>query len=175
MHKLVTIFLFVLNYQLSLSAQGINGIEYQKKYQLHMHKTAEPIKFDGELSESIWKQAEVATNFSNWVPQDIGKPKRQTEVRVCYNNQYIYFGVTGFDTTYDIIKTLKRDAEIGSSDGVGITVDAAVANGRDWPPEAVDVFRIVAADETVGMGRIRHSKQSRGIGKAKVEVSSCSA
>ena len=123
MLKLVSIFLFVLNYQSYLSAQGINGIEHQKKYQLHIHKTAEPIKLDGELSESIWKQTEVATDFSNWVPQDIGRPKRQTEVRVFYNNQYIYFGVTGFDTTYDIIKTLKRDAEIGSSDGVGITID----------------------------------------------------
>jgi len=60
---------------------------------------------------------------------------------------------------------------MGISDGVGITVDAAIANGRDWRPEAVDVFRIVAANETVGMGRIRHRKQSRGIGKAKVEVS----
>ncbi len=47
---------------------------------------------------------------------------------------------------------------IGISDRFGIIVDAAIANGGDWPPEAEDLFRIVAADETVGMGGIGHSK-----------------
>ena len=124
MNKFVFIFLFVLNYQLYLTAQTVNGIEHQKNYQLHIHKTTEPVNLDGELAEMIWKEADVAADFSNWVPQDIGKPKRQTEVRLTYNKQYLYIGVTGFDTSYDIIKTLKRDAEIGASDGIGITIDA---------------------------------------------------
>src|SRR6266545_1012407 len=124
MNKLVFIFFFVLNHQLYLSAQSINGMAHQENYKLHIHKTIEPIKLDGQLAETIWKECELATDFTNWVPQDIGKPKRQTETRVTYNNQYLYIGITGFDTSYDIIKTLKRDAEIGASDGIGITIDA---------------------------------------------------
>ncbi len=124
MKRIILILLFVTRCNLFLIAQSINGIEHQNKYLLHIHKTPEKIKLDGELNETVWKDAEVATDFSNWVPQDIGKPKRETEVRTTYNDQYLYIGVTGFDTSYDVIKTLKRDAEIGSSDGIGIVLDA---------------------------------------------------
>src|SRR5215208_6508024 len=123
MNRLLLILFFIICLK-NLVAQNINGIEHQKNYQLHIHKTKEAIKLDGELSDTAWKYAEVATGFYNWIPQDIGKPKKQTEARVTYNDQYLYIGITGFDTSYDIIKTLKRDAEVGSSDGVGITIDA---------------------------------------------------
>lgn len=119
----VLILLFVVFTSTNIAAQSINGIAHQEHYRLHIRKTSEPVKSDGELTEQVWKEAEVATGFTNWSPQDIGNPKRQTEVRVTYNSQALFFAFTGYDTTYDIIKTLKRDAEIGASDGVAIVLD----------------------------------------------------
>lgn len=123
MKEILSITFLITGCNLSLIAQSINGIEHQRNYFLHIHKISEKIELDGDLNETVWKYAEVATNFSNWTPQDIGKPKRETEVRITYNDQYLYIGITGYDTTYDIIKTLKRDAEIRTSDGIGIVLD----------------------------------------------------
>src|ERR1041385_2081871 len=82
-----------------LSGQ-VAGLENQNQYNIHIHKTRENIRIDGELTEEVWKSAEAATHFMNWVPTDIGFPKRQTEVRLTYDNEYIYIGVILYDTNH---------------------------------------------------------------------------
>ncbi len=55
-------------------------------------RLSEPIKLDGRMSEAIWEEAPVADRFTADWP-DFGEPsKLKTEVRVLYDNRYLYVG-----------------------------------------------------------------------------------
>ena len=99
------------------------GLDNQENFRTHIKKTQATITLDGDLQEDGWQMAEVALAQWNWIPKDIGTPKRKLEMRACYNDEHIYFSFTGYDDGPDIIKTLKRDTEIGGSDGVGLVLD----------------------------------------------------
>lgn len=131
-------------FNLSLKAQ-VAGLENQKQYQVHISRTTAAIKLDGELDDAGWANAETATNFINWSPSDVGKPKRQTEFKLTYNEQYLYIGVKLYDTNYYVIKTLKRDAEVGESDVFGINLDPTNqhTNGYSF---LVNAFNVQAED-----------------------------
>ena len=99
------------------------GLENQKEFQLHIKKITAEITINGELNEPVWQTAEVAGNLLNWVPQDVGRAKRKVEMRTCYNEHFIFFSFIGYDSNNQVIKTLKRDAAIGESDCIGLTID----------------------------------------------------
>ena len=138
----------VLN--LNVLAQ-VSGLENQKEFQIHIRKTHETIKLDGELTEAAWKDAEKGTGFLNWSPSDVGLPKRQTDFRLTYNQQYLYIGVILHDTDYYVIKTLKRDSEVGQSDVLGVDFDPTNqhTNGYCF---FVSAFNVQSEDVITGGG-----------------------
>lgn len=129
----------------------VAGLENQKQYQVHIHKAATPVKLDGELDDAVWQNAEKARGFINWQPSDVGNPKRQTEFMLTYNNQHLYVGIKLFDTSFYVIKTLKRDAEVGESDVIGINFDPTNqhTNGYTF---IVNAFNVQAEDVITGGG-----------------------
>ena len=78
---------------------------------------------DGILDEETWKFAVVADSFVNKWPTDswAGKAKLQTEVRIIYDDHYIYFGIKAFlGDKIPVIQSLKRDVNPYYSDGVSV-------------------------------------------------------
>jgi hypothetical protein len=148
--QFVLLLFFSAGSGLYLQAQS-PGLENQNQFQVHIRKTNEIIKLDGNLDEATWQAAEKTTNFFNWVPTDAGFPKRQTECRLTYNNEYLYIGVILYDTNYYIVKTLKRDAEVGQSDVIGIVLDPTNqhTNGYTF---LVNAFNVQAEDIIVSGG-----------------------
>ena len=60
-------------------------------------KTVQPPLIDGLLDDAAWLTSPVATEFIQNFPS-VGKPATQrTEVRVLYNDEYIYIGAKLFD------------------------------------------------------------------------------
>lgn len=58
----------------------------------------ERIVLDGILDESVWERAEPATDFIQQDPE-FGKPAtEQTEVRIAFDRENLYLGVTCFDS-----------------------------------------------------------------------------
>ncbi len=56
-----------------------------------------PITVDGRLDESIWAQAQAATDFRQAQP-NIGDPaKQRTEIRILYDDDALYIGARMFD------------------------------------------------------------------------------
>ena len=104
-------------------AQDATSKDFHQRFQLHIKKTNTPIKIDGELDEKIWQEAETSSPFWRKFPSDHIKPKKQTEVRVTYNDQFIYFGFTVYDTGTQVIQSLKRDGGHEVNDAVGIILD----------------------------------------------------
>src|SRR5215471_8034111 len=71
----------------------------------------EAIVFDGQLDEAVWKRAVPAADFKQQIPQTGAVPTERTEVRVAFNADALYFGVTCFDDEPDKLlgNTMKRD------------------------------------------------------------------
>lgn len=57
---------------------------------LHISKTTDRITIDAEMNEPVWKTAEVATKFKQYFPFDSSYAKAQTEVRMTYDDNFIY-------------------------------------------------------------------------------------
>ena len=117
-----TFFVLSLIGQMAL-AQDDFGANNQEDYQLNIQRTTEKILIDGDLSESVWQTADVADKFWKKWPTDKERARMQTEVRVTYDEQFIYIGATCFDSTNHVIQTLKRDVRYWSSDGLAVVLD----------------------------------------------------
>lgn len=64
-----------------------------KAIQIH-HK----LKVDGLLNDEEWKLAPSSPHFTQIEPFQGNKPNHHTEVKVLYNNHFLYFGITSKDS-----------------------------------------------------------------------------
>jgi len=62
-------------------------------------KTYNPIKIDGniiidgKLNEKVWEKAQILNDFHQVFPSYLNIPSNQTDVKILYDNQNIYFGI----------------------------------------------------------------------------------
>ena len=101
--------------------------QFVEKKTYNAKKITQAPSIDGKLDELIWESLEVAENFSQIEPNN-GKPEREsqkTEVKICYDDKNIYFGVMMYDNAPDsILKELsKRDEENKNFDAFSIFID----------------------------------------------------
>jgi hypothetical protein len=77
------------------------------------------IRLDGLLNEPQWQEIEPVSDFTQRELNEGAAPTEKTEVRIMYDENYIYFGVTLFDSEPDKIihKELKWDGGGSSSRG----------------------------------------------------------
>ena len=71
----------------------------------------ESISLDGRLDEPVWQRAVPATDFVQQDPVNGGTPTERTEVRIVFDRERLYMGVTCFDSEPDRLlgNTMKRD------------------------------------------------------------------
>jgi len=117
------LFIVCITLSFVIKCQAQNITEFQKEYQLDVIKTSSPIKIDGILDESAWDTVEAVSQFNKKFPNDIGTPKKQTEVKYLYDEKNLYFAFKVYDSGTAIIKSLKRDIGHDGNDGVAIVLD----------------------------------------------------
>ncbi len=61
-------------------------------------RTDESIKIDGVLDEAIWESISPITEFVQRLPQDGAAPTEKSQMQIAYNDQYLYFGFTFYDS-----------------------------------------------------------------------------
>ena len=115
--------LFSLVAHAAKDSTDIGGAAYQEKYQHPIRKAAGLIKIDGDLSDVGWKGLEVAGSFAAHWPQDNVPLLRQTEVRMTFDDKFLYIAAVCRDTNYHIIQSLKRDGDYWSSDAFAVVLD----------------------------------------------------
>jgi Domain of unknown function (DUF5916) len=78
----------------------------------------EQIALDGMLDEGVWMRAVPATNFIQRDPDSGQRATESTEVRIVYNADKLYIGVTCFDSEPDklIANQMARDGNMGGDD-----------------------------------------------------------
>ncbi len=112
--------LLLIGSQPMIAQNGVNKAEYRLKAK----RATEKILIDGMLDEPSWQTADTTTHFQNKWPIDKGLPPLQTKVKVTYDDDFLYIGAVCYeDSPNYIIQTLKRDANVWSSDGLMVILD----------------------------------------------------
>ena len=90
--------------------------------------TAEPtsaIVVDGRLDEAAWAQAEPATDFLQFEPDEGAPASQRTEVRVLYGPGDLYIGAILYDSDPALIeRTLGRRDEFNRADWFLVSIDS---------------------------------------------------
>jgi hypothetical protein len=102
------------------------ALEWQpKKKTIIPDKTSETIHIDGNLDEQVWQQPALTQRFKTFMPvygRDLG---HNTEVRMAYTRDRLYFAFTCHDDEPKKIKTsISQRDKIFNDDWVGVLIDA---------------------------------------------------
>ena len=87
-------------------------------------RTAQPIVIDGLLDEGAWMTAPAITEFLQTIP-DEGQPvSEETEVRLLYDDDYIYVGAWLWDEGEVFTRLARRDAVVPDADFFAVLFDS---------------------------------------------------
>ena len=109
----------------SWSQISLGQINFEK-YRLPINKTKEKIIIDGILDEKTWKEVTVGKDFSMITPLDTGKATQFSEVRVAFNDEFIYIAMIFFNNSIQgeyVVESLKRDFSFGKNDNFLVAID----------------------------------------------------
>ncbi|MFM9840917.1 MAG: DUF5916 domain-containing protein [Cyclobacteriaceae bacterium] len=92
---------------------------------LHIQRAISPITIDGVMDEEAWKDAEVADHFKQLFPFDSSYAKVPTEVRVTYDDRFIYVFAIMYNSgpRKYVTPSLKRDYRGPGIDGLSMVFD----------------------------------------------------
>lgn len=110
--------------QSNVTAQQ-DSVTLQHGKSLRLTKIGEEISMNGLLDEKAWSTAERVDDFTQKDPNEGAPATERTEVRVLYDNENIYFGITCFDSQVEgILATeLRRDNKFENDDSFGVILD----------------------------------------------------
>ncbi|MEM1095159.1 MAG: DUF5916 domain-containing protein [Bacteroidota bacterium] len=82
-------------------------------------------RVDGRLDEPLWQQIEPITVFTQVWPQTGEAPTEDTEVRIAYDRDFLYFAFRNHDRTPSLIRArnLERGGPNGNDDHIFIGLD----------------------------------------------------
>ncbi len=97
----------------------------QSPLSLNIKKATNPITLDGKMEEADWELADVADHFKQYFPFDSSYAKAQTEVRMTYDDRFIYvFAIMhNLGPRKYVTPSLRRDFRGEANDGFSIVLD----------------------------------------------------
>lgn len=86
---------------------------------------SEPVKIDGELTESCWQRDPAATHFTEYSPQPGAGEQASYASRawICYDRTAIYVGALLTDTKGEILREITKRDESGNADYFSVLID----------------------------------------------------
>jgi len=118
-YKYFLTFLFIL----SALASHEEVFSLSDSGKVHITRTNIKITLDGRLTSEEWEKASIANHFWQKTPDVLPNANPRTEVRLLYDDKFLYVGVTCWDTIPKVIQSLKPDRRYWSSDGFSIVLD----------------------------------------------------
>lgn len=119
--------LLCLVFALSLSAQSIEEPVAKlgdTDLTIHLKRNTEKIVIDGHLMEDVWQRGDNAANFWQYFPYDTSSAQGQTEIRMTYDDQFLYVGVRCYSAGPDyVIQSLRRDYSFSGNDNITLLFD----------------------------------------------------
>ena len=107
------------------AADAINYDTIHLEKRITAVRTTAPIMLDGALDEAAWRDAPVANGFVQNDPREGNPATYDTEVRVLYTDDALYFGVFAHDDEPSkiVVNDLKKDYNRDASDGFRVILD----------------------------------------------------
>ena len=126
-HLWTLVYTLAITVSIALFMTGVGWSQTPNRPEISAVKISsdETIRVDGILDETVWQRASVANNFVQREPNE-GEPASEiTEVRVLYDNKFIYFGITCFDSSPELVggSELGRDDSFANDDKFSILID----------------------------------------------------
>ncbi len=115
------LFIFLWNFQYSV-AQDLKPVDFKKDFQYNITSTKDKIIVDGHLNEATWQSAEIGSDFWQKVPYFAEGADPKTEIRLSYDDKYLYVAAKCYQSEPLTITTLKRDV-YWDNDGIAIVLD----------------------------------------------------
>jgi len=108
-----------------IAVYTIHGLSATERPTVTAHLTDTPITVDGMLDEAIWQTVQPITEFVQRLPQDGGIPSEESEMRILYDNNHLYFGFTFFDSEPEKVRAtiLNRGGWLHRDDKLEIALD----------------------------------------------------
>jgi Domain of unknown function (DUF5916)/Carbohydrate family 9 binding domain-like len=103
----------------------LNAQKKNENYQYPIQKATGVIKIDGIVDEQAWQDALLVKDFFMVLPMDTSRASVKTEVRMTYNNDFLYIMAIcyeGMDGSY-VVESLKRDFNFGKNDNFLVFID----------------------------------------------------
>lgn len=92
--------------------------------EVHVKWIDEEIVLDGELNESAWKLVDPAKDFWQYFPTDTVQSAFQTEIKMLYDEKFLYVGIKLLSIGDDyIIPSLRRDFNARGNDNITLLFD----------------------------------------------------
>ena len=102
-----------------------NAQKKNESFQLNIRKTTSPVTIDGVVDEQAWKEADATSDFYMVTPMDTSLSKTRTEVRMTYDDQYIYMVAICYNSMEGpyFVESLRRDFSFGQNDNFLVAID----------------------------------------------------
>lgn len=118
--------LLCLVFALGLSAQSTEPVAKlgDSDLTIHLKRNTEKIVIDGHLMEEVWQKGDNAANFWQYFPFDTSSAQGQTEIRMTYDDQFLYVGVRCHSAGPDyVVQSLRRDYSFSGNDNITLLFD----------------------------------------------------
>ncbi len=88
-------------------------------------RTPAPPRIDGRLDDLVWHQAPTMADFFQREPVEGAQPTEQTQVRILFDDDHLYFALRCFDSQADrlVANQMRRDADLNENDNIQIILD----------------------------------------------------
>lgn len=99
-------------------------LAWSQNKELHVKYIQEAIALDGKLNEPAWEEAAPATEFWQHFPTDSLQGTYQTEIRMLYDDRYLYIGIKIYAPGKEyVVPSLKRDFRARGNDNISLLFD----------------------------------------------------
>jgi hypothetical protein len=93
-----------------------------QKFSIQIDRSYLPIVIDGKANEAAWVRLKPVKGFFQAFPYDTGKAQNQTEVKIAFNDQFLFIHAVCYQKKF-IVSSLRRDFPWSSSDIFFVLID----------------------------------------------------
>ncbi len=122
MKSIFTILIFLnglISFQLSAQPEVK---DFKDIFRLNISETSEKIEIDGKLEEAVWQTTDMGTDFWQKLPYFDEHAEPRTEVRLTYDDDFLYVAAKCYQSEPINILSLKRD-NYWDNDGIAVILD----------------------------------------------------
>lgn len=88
------------------------------------HVDHNEFEIDGVLDEPMWQNTTPSSGYSEWYPTDSKLVEYQTELRMLYNEKYLYIGIKAYASGKDYkTPSYERDFGVSGADVINLMFD----------------------------------------------------